>query len=99
MMPVLRRVAPLGLAVLFALAVLGLLVEAGSVPHVHVADGPAVFNLDHDLSYLATLGGATPPPEGPAPIPLAATSVVETPGPQATSRPPGGHVLPRAPPA
>ena len=50
-----KRVAPrLTLAVLLVLAAAGMVLQAGSVPHVHAADG-ALYNEEHDLTLLAGL--------------------------------------------
>ena len=94
-----RRARLLGIAVLVAVAVVGLLLGVGSVPHVHIANGPAFFNPDHDLSYLATFSGATPPPEGAAPIRIEVSPFVVLARPLAASQFPGGHADPRSPPA
>lgn len=96
---IVRRAGLLGVAVLVAVAVLGLLLEVGSVPHIHIADGAAFFNPDHDLCYLATFGGAAPPPEGAAPIRIAVSPFVVLARPLAASQLPGGHADPRSPPA
>ena len=47
---------------LLAVALTAQLVQGGSSPHLHVDSGPAFFNLDHDLSLLATAGNAAPVP-------------------------------------
>jgi hypothetical protein len=96
---VVQRAGLLAVAVLVTVAVLGLLLAVGSVPHVHIAQGPAFFNPDHDLSYLATFNGATLPPEGAAPIRIAISPLVVLARPLAVSKLPGGHADPRSPPA
>jgi hypothetical protein len=40
------------------LALVAMALEAGSLPHLHIAGGSALFNHDHDLAYLATLNGS-----------------------------------------
>jgi hypothetical protein len=53
--------------VLAALALAGLLLKDGSLPHLHVDEGPGFFNHDHDLVLLAGLaGGGTGPGALPA---------------------------------
>jgi hypothetical protein len=52
-----RSALALCAAVLVTLATAGMVLAAGSVPHVHVADEPAYFNEEHDLSLLAGLAG------------------------------------------
>ena len=56
-----RRRGPIAL-VAFALALGALLVQGGSLLHLHVAGEPAFFNLDHDLTLLATATGGAPVP-------------------------------------
>jgi len=52
-----KRVAShLTLALLILLAATGMVLQAGSVPHVHAADG-ALYNEEHDLTLLAGLAG------------------------------------------
>ncbi|MGH7391186.1 MAG: hypothetical protein ACREM3_17265 [Candidatus Rokuibacteriota bacterium] len=50
---------------LTALAFVGLVLAAGSVPHTH-AGNPGLYNQEHDLGYLATFGHTAPLPESPA---------------------------------
>jgi hypothetical protein len=45
--------------VVFALALVAVVVNAGSVPHSHASATPGVFNEDHDLSALATVGSSS----------------------------------------
>lgn len=59
----LRRPVP---ALLFTLAVAGVLLSAANVPHVHVGAEDGFYNHEHDLSYLAALGGVAPLPDVPA---------------------------------
>ena len=52
-----KRVASrLTLAVLLLLAASGMVLQTGSVPHAHAADG-ALYNQEHDLALLAALAG------------------------------------------
>jgi hypothetical protein len=56
--------------------------ESSSLPHVHAAPEAGLWNLDHDLVSLATLGHAAPLADGllaPRLIPVAsAVATVET---------------------
>lgn len=54
-----RRRAWLLPLVVAAAAVAAVVLEAGSLPHLHVGQGPGLFNQEHDLAYLATLAGKT----------------------------------------
>jgi hypothetical protein len=47
----------LTLVTLFLLAVTGMVLQAGSVPHVHAASHAGVYNEEHDLTLLAGLAG------------------------------------------
>jgi hypothetical protein len=58
-----RRSSHRAVALVWCLALVALLHAGGSLPHVHVGDGPGYYDLDHDLGYLATLGLAGPVPE------------------------------------
>jgi hypothetical protein len=81
----------------FALAVGALLLQDGSLPHLH--DRPGVFNHDHDLSLLATRGGGAPLPDGAPPISFLPDIAAE-PG-RVLARPaasPLRYSAPRAPP-
>jgi hypothetical protein len=50
--------------VVFALAAGALLLQNGSLAHVHSAAKPGFYNHDHDLTLLATFGGGAPVPDG-----------------------------------
>lgn len=83
--------------VVFALSVGALLLQGGSLPHLH--DRPGVYNHDHDLTLLATLGGGAPLPDGAPPISFLPAIAAE-PGP-VLARPaasPLRYSAPRAPP-
>jgi hypothetical protein len=58
-----RRPVP---ALLCTLALAGVLLSAANVPHVHVGPEDGFYNHEHDLSYLAALGGVAPLPEAAA---------------------------------
>ncbi len=49
-----------GATFLVALAVTAVVLTAASVPHTHVTVKPGLYNQEHDLSYLAALGGVGP---------------------------------------
>jgi hypothetical protein len=54
---------------LMGVALTAFVVSTGSIPHVHAGPQVGLYNQEHDLTYLATVGGGAPPPEG-APVPL-----------------------------
>jgi hypothetical protein len=49
------------LLVLLVLATAGMVLQNGSVPHVHVATQPGLYNQDHDLTLLANLASTVIP--------------------------------------
>ena len=51
-----RVASRLTLVLLLVLAATGMVLQTGSVPHVHAADG-ALYNEEHDLTLLAGLAG------------------------------------------
>jgi len=71
MLHVLRRrlVSPLP-TILVGLALAGFLLSAASIPHSHNPGRPGLYNQEHDLSYLATFGGAAPVPDAPSTAPV-----------------------------
>jgi hypothetical protein len=73
-----RRRFPLPLAstLLVALAVAGFLLGAASIPHSHGPGHPGLYNQEHDLSYLATLGGVAPLPAATSAAPLVVVVVL-----------------------
>ena len=63
-----RLVSRLTIALLLVLACAGMIAQAGSLPHLHKAHEPGIYNEEHDLSLLAALAaqallseGATAP--------------------------------------
>jgi hypothetical protein len=48
-----RLVPRLTIALLLVIACAGMIAQAGSVPHVHKAHEPGIYNEEHDLSLLA----------------------------------------------
>ena len=63
-----RRLAPrLLLVVLVLLAATGMVLQAGSVPHLHAGQNAGLYNQEHDLTLLAGLAGhATTPDVAPS---------------------------------
>jgi len=53
-----RRLGVPLLVVLVGLALAGFLLGAASIPHSHAPGRPGLYNQEHDLTYLATFGGA-----------------------------------------
>jgi hypothetical protein len=49
-----------GAAFLVTLALASVLLAAATVPHSHLTGAPGLYNQEHDLSYLAALGGVAP---------------------------------------
>lgn len=88
-----RRAFPL------LLALLALVLAGASVPHLHTATEPGLWNHDHDLSLMAALGSHACEPEAmPAlgPVPTAAAAPASAPAPHAAA--PSRPSAPRAPP-
>jgi len=84
---------------LVTLAVISLVVAAGSVAHNHAGVQPGLYNQEHDLSYLATLSGAALQPAVAAMATLVVLAVMILA--PASPRPPVAprrHADPRAPP-
>ncbi len=54
------------MVILVGLALAGFLLGAASIPHSHAPGRPGLYNQEHDLSYLATFGGAALVSEAPA---------------------------------
>jgi hypothetical protein len=48
-----RLVPRLTIALLLVFACAGMIAQAGSLPHVHKAHEPGIYNEEHDLSLLA----------------------------------------------
>ncbi|HEV8143308.1 MAG TPA: hypothetical protein VGQ77_10640 [Methylomirabilota bacterium] len=71
-----RVVARLTLGVLVILAVTGMVLQAGSLPHVHEGDGAGFYNEEHDLTLLAGLAGQVIPVDAAPTITLAAISAL-----------------------
>jgi hypothetical protein len=82
-----------------AMAVAALALSAGSVPHVHVGPGVGLWNLEHDLSLLATRGVGAPLPEAAPVIGVAlVVATVLLPACLPFVSAPRRHSAPRAPP-
>ena len=52
-----RPAAPLSFAVLVLLAVAAMILQTGSVPHLHGGAQAGIYNQEHDLTLLAGLAG------------------------------------------
>jgi hypothetical protein len=50
-----RLVSRVTILTLLVLACAGMVVQAGSLPHVHKAHDPGIYNEEHDLTLLAAL--------------------------------------------
>ena len=55
---------------LLVVALAGLVLAGGSLPHTHVAGTPGVWNLDHDASLMAAFGLGAALPDGPPAVAL-----------------------------
>jgi hypothetical protein len=54
-----RRLATrLTIALLLVLSCAGMVAQAGSVPHVHQAYDPGLYNAEHDLTLLAAMAAS-----------------------------------------
>jgi hypothetical protein len=97
--PVRRLIRGAAPGVLAGLALLGLVLSAGSIPHTHVGYGVGLYNQEHDLSALAAFGGAAPPPPAasatPFDVPVAALAAA---APIRPGSAPRRLARPRAPP-
>jgi len=78
------------LRLLLLLAVAGLVLQGGSVPHTHAASSPGLYNHDHDLVLLAALHSAAVLADmAPAPLVVvlaAAIALLAIPPPPSASR-------------
>jgi hypothetical protein len=87
-----------GAVLLFALALVAVVLEGASLPHVH--DEPGWHNLEHDLGSLVALAAAgVPAAVAAAPVPLTTGHAVQPPAPRGPRSAPWLHRAPRAPPA
>ena len=84
---------------LVVVAVLGVVLSAGSLPHSHQPSLPGLYNQEHDLTLLGAVGGLGLLPESPALGPIVLATLLVVPSisllPRARSR---RSVDPRAPP-
>jgi len=88
-----------GAAFLVTLALAGVVLAAATVPHTHATAQPGLYNQEHDLSYLAALGGVAPLVQTvgvAAPVVEVAAALARS-APALVSRP-GRHPDSRAPP-
>ena len=78
-----RRAGPK--VALLLLALLAMLVQTGSLPHLHARHGAGVYNADHDLTLLAGLAAHGLPGNPPqlvvegVSVPLTAVAVTQHP--------------------
>ena len=87
-----------GAAVVLLLALVALVCEGGSLPHVH--DEAGWNNQEHDLGYLVGLSAAgLPPAVVSAPVPLVSADGVGLPDTPSALTSPWPHRAPRAPPS
>jgi hypothetical protein len=87
-----------GTASLVTLALAGLLLAAATVSHTHVTPKPGLFNQEHDLSYLATLGSVAPLAQAVGPVVPLVVAAAYAPSAPAVETRPGRHQDSRAPP-
>ena len=88
------------LMLLLLLAVATLLLQGGSLPHSHQLSKPGLYNQEHDLAALATIGGIATLPTTTAIVALVVA--LATVAGESTQRPlgrPRRHADFRAPPA
>jgi len=69
-----RRLSRLAIVTLLVLACAGMLAQTGSVPHLHQAHEPGIYNEEHDLTLLAALAAQALLVDG-TPVPAARTVV------------------------
>jgi len=86
--------------VMLLLAASGMMLEAGSVPHLHAAHDAGVYNEEHDLTLLASLAGHVVLADAPV-VPSADGVPASAPAlaPQHAPRPLADSGESRAPPA
>jgi hypothetical protein len=88
-----------GAAFLVTLALASLLLAAAAIPHTHLTATPGFFNQEHDLSYLAALGGVAPLAEAVgAVVPVVVVAAALLPAAPAPTTEPSRHSDPRGPP-
>jgi hypothetical protein len=73
-----KRSARTVAALLLLVAAMAMVVQAGSLPHLHAGGGAGLYNAEHDLTLLATLAGYGLPTDGTPTLALdaVATSVL-----------------------
>jgi hypothetical protein len=95
-----RSVRPFLAPLLVLLALIAIGVEGASTPHAHKSPAPAFFNQEHDLTNLATFGGAAPvPASAPAVAPIVVVAAVVVAAVECPVTTPCRHGDSRAPPA
>ena len=74
-----RFASRLTLVTLLLLAATGMVLQAGSVPHSHIAAQAGLFNEEHDLTLLAGLAGSVLPIDAAPPVSLDVVSTLVPP--------------------
>ena len=69
-----RVVSRFTLVALLVLAIAGMVLQGGSLPHVHRASHASLFNEEHDLTLLAGLAGHVVLADAPPTLTLDAVS-------------------------
>jgi hypothetical protein len=88
-----------GTASLVTLSLAGLVLVTATVSHTHVSSKPSLFNQEHDLGFLATLGSVAPLAQAVGPVvPLVVVAAAYAPCAPALEAKPGRHQDSRAPP-
>ena len=56
----------LAFVLILLLAATGMVLQSGSLPHLHAARDSGLYNQEHDLTLLAARGSGAPLPSAPA---------------------------------
>ena len=74
-----RPAAPLSFVALVLLAVAAMILQTGSVPHLHGGTQAGIYNQEHDLTLLAGLAGQGLPSDATPALSLDTVSVPVSP--------------------
>lgn len=86
-------------SLLLAILALPLLLQGASLPHTHSGAPPGLFNQEHDLTLLATVGTVASADAGaPAVLVVMVVTAVAALAPRRPARALGSTADPRAPP-
>ena len=88
------------LVALAVLAATGLVLQNGSLPHTHAADGIGLYNQEHDLTLLASFAAHASPADAPPSLiadGVSAAVPAHVPAPHAARHARSAHT--RAPPS